>query len=68
MIKPEQIPEEVLTAAFEAYVKAKEDNKFSLGLWEAIAAAINAWPGAWGECDFAGEWISLPLPEEKNDD
>jgi hypothetical protein len=62
MIKPEQIPDEVIHAACEEY-----GGGHLVDMKHAIAAAINAWPGAWGECDFAGEWISLPLPEEKND-
>ena len=60
MIKPEQIPDEVVTIAWDAF-----DGTESMK--EAIAAAINAWPGAWGECYFVEEWISLPLTEEKND-
>ena len=60
MIKPEQIP----IASMNLYFKSLHDGKSHE---DCVAAAINAWPGAWGECDFASEWISLPLPEEKND-
>ena len=61
MIKPEQIPDEVVKkVAGEWLMGASWPN--------IIAAAINAWPGAWGECDFASEWISLPLTEDNSDD
>lgn len=63
MIKPEQIPDEVGYAASKALHSYPELEDFKV----AIAAAINAWPGAWGEVDKAGEFIGLPLPQEKND-
>lgn len=63
MIKPEQIPDELINKLYERY-----ELSLSRGdLLHLITAAINAWPGAWGERDPASEWISLPLPEEKND-
>lgn len=65
MIKPEQIPQKAVDAAIAKY--AFESGR-GWNMFEVIAAAINAWPGAWGECDFVGEWISLPLTEEKNND
>lgn len=65
MIKPEQIPDEVVTIAWDAF-----DGTESMR--EAIAAAINAWPRAC-RIDF-DDWVEmvegeivLPAPE-KNDD
>ena len=62
MIKWQQIPPEV----FEAYL-----DTYELGLEEQMAAAINAWPGM-SRCRYEGEknwsFLSLPLPQEKNDD
>ena len=72
MIKPEQIPDEVINELwnkgfdFVNGVQMPSSAKIKV-MRQCIALAINAWPGAWGECDFASEWISLPLPEEKND-
>ena len=65
MIKPEQIPQEAVDAAI---VKYAFEGRRGWNMFEVIAAAINAWPGAWGECDFASEWISLPLTEDNSDD
>lgn len=63
MLKPEQIPDEVAEALITTL-----HGKPGLPYREAIAAAINAWPGA-----FRGnEWpnlkpiISLPLAENTN--
>ena len=64
MIKPEQIPQKAVDAAIAKYAF---EGRRGWNMFEVIAAAINAWPGAWGERDPASEWISLPLPEEKND-
>ena len=64
MIKPEQIPDELINKLLERYTLSLSRGD----LLHLITAAINAWPGAWGECDPASEWISLPLPQEKNDD
>lgn len=63
MIKPEQIPDEVVTIAWDAF-----DGTESMR--EAIAAAINAWPMAYDTEDFYAEdyCFILPLPQEKNDD
>lgn len=59
MIKPEMIPDDVVGAAREAWlrsdVSAKED-------WlVAIAAAINAWPESHWVGDFG---LHLPIPSE----
>ena len=73
MIKPEQIPDEVVTIAWDAF-----DGTESMR--EAIAAAINAWPHSHHvnhhEWMKTGELASfdvvlpviLPMPQEKNND
>lgn len=64
MIKPEQIPDEVVTVAAERLQDVRG------AVREAIAAAINAWPGVSIFGDVSG-WdvhIELPLTQEKNDD
>jgi hypothetical protein len=69
MIKPEDIPPEVVIAAREAWLLsdlgAAED-------WRAgIAAALNAWPGMQVEggliLDKTFHDIILPLPQEKRE-
>ena len=66
MIKPEQIPN-------EAVVALKTALSHLASAREAIADAINSWPGAYQNTDFAmvkirkGE-IILTVPQEKNDD
>ena len=83
MIKPEQIPDEVVEAAAKKEYElacARASNTWPK--WEflpthrqelwlndahaAIAAAINAWPGAWhvDAVDFE-EKLILPLTQEK---
>ena len=77
MIKPEQIPDEVVEAAamqlpgmagYQRYVRA------------ALAAALNAWPGAFNAVQTEDEKVGseadgetptcfvLLLPQENNDD
>ncbi len=60
MIKAEQIPDEVVEAFVDAYYAKDMTRK------AAIAAAINAWPGAWhvDAVDFEPKLI-LPLIQEK---
>ena len=80
MLKPEQIPDEVVEAAARAAWKLKDQRlweilKATQPNWrdearEALAAAINAWPGAvWRESGVGREIVSrrivLPLPPEK---
>ena len=67
MISPEQIPDEVVKAFEEEY-------HFGEGDWKrnAIAAAINAWPGM-AVNDGCPVWhayphIILPLPQEARDE
>jgi len=73
MLKPEQVPDEVVAAAREAWlgsdVSAQEDWRI------AIAAAINAWPGNRMETEYfthCGDYwepaVILPLPQESGDE
>ena len=69
MIKPEQIPDEVVKAALKAWKKDTETFHPNAG---TIAAAINAWPGmvtvdpdSWVRCRRDGSTIILPLTQEK---
>ncbi len=71
MIKDEQIPDEVVEAAAKSISEFSEPiDKWRYHISEAraaIAAAINAWPGAWhvDAADFE-EKLILPLPQENN--
>jgi len=60
MIKAEQIPDEVVEAFVDVYYTKDMTRK------AAIAAALNAWPGAWhvDAADFE-EKLILPLTQEK---
>ena len=68
MIKPEQVPKEVVTAAYDAYWHQKPNSGFA----EAIAAALSAWPGMIKVGEVYGLqqewWLELPLPQEASDD
>lgn len=70
MIDPRQIPDEVVKAALSAYKYASSDvyTTEEHDMAEAIAAAINAWPGAWtpSRYDLSEflDTIILPLPQE----
>ena len=58
MIKAEQIPPDAMYAAWKAM-------NAGMTLNEAIAAAINAWPGAEIEMVFVEErYLILPVPKE----
>ena len=65
MIKPEQVPDEVMHALSLRldYVATKQE-------WRAaIAAAINAWPGMYtraDEPDATDTAIILPMPPESS--
>lgn len=78
MIKPEQIPDEVVKKALAEY-RSQKSSGFSLGLMMreteliryTIAEAINVWPGAVQEqavFTMDDDCLILPLPQEKNDD
>lgn len=57
MIKPEQIPDEVVTIAWDAFDGTES-------MMEAIAAAINAWPGLWMDSKFVEpRMVCLPLED-----
>lgn len=59
MIRPEQIPDEVVEAAHRAFYAEKP-----CGFREALAAAIAAWPGVYEYKGREGQSLSLPLTQE----
>lgn len=71
MLKPEQVSDEVWHTAMSTYHKTIKKRPGSA--WqEAIAAAINAWPGVGRFADETG-WdvhielpLLIPLPQEKS--
>lgn len=74
MLKADQIPDEVARLADEAYYDTAGENPTMSDeniMKHAIAAALNAWPGA-ARHDFAHadgeECIILPLPKEVSDE
>lgn len=60
MLKPDQVPDEV--------VKAYEDGRWNhdMSVAESIAAAINAWPGVQHRV-LIEQAIILPLTEKTDD-
>jgi len=76
MIRAEQIPDEVVEAACRAYTSIMLDIAPELAISEAIAAALNAWPGAeldpypqgTGKKAVVKWYLDLPLPQEPRDD
>jgi hypothetical protein len=76
LIKPEQIPDEVVEAATKAFDASEEDAYVSHAhdIRVAIAAAINAWPGMVIyppdvlDSTINPERIILPLPMEQRDE
>lgn len=71
MIKPEQIPDEVVQNAIQAMHEADDYYINDEYARVAITAAINSWPGAF-QWTFNGPRLGtsyiLPLPLEKTDD
>lgn len=66
MLKAEQIPDEV----FEAFQKAWAVTS-TLSTKECLAAALNAWPGAFPwtfSGPLEGHGYVLPLPKEPRDE
>ena len=65
MIRAEQIPPEAMYAAWKAM-------NAGLTLNDAIAAALNAWPGVSEQGEVYGNvserWLELPLPQEVSDE
>ena len=59
MLKAEQIPPDAMYAAWKAM-------NAGMTLNDAIAAAINAWPGMFPQVGYHGMEIILPLPQENN--
>ena len=63
MIKPEQIPDEVVISAREAWLRSDVNAQSD---WRvAIAAALNAWPGVCKSESVLGlsKWIELPIED-----
>jgi hypothetical protein len=58
VIKPEQIPDEVVEAFVDAYYAKDMTRK------AAIAAALAAWPGIEIHTDGTEDWIELTLIQE----
>ena len=65
MLKAEQVPNEAVKAAIEAW--ENNDQSFRPNA-ETIAAALNAWPGMLVEWHSRGPGIILPLPQEPRDE
>ena len=66
MLKPEQVPYDAVRAAHAAWAGGGGNNVLS-AMENAIAAAINAWPGA--EWLYVSEPVlALPMPKEPTDD
>jgi len=75
MIRADQIPDEVVKLALSAYKHASSDvyTTEEHDMAEAIAAALNGWPGArrmgngvpWSDKPLR---LILPLPQEKQND
>ena len=71
MIKPEQIPDEVINELwnkgfdFVNGVQMPSSAKIKV-MRQCIALAINAWPGGIIAEDLEVAGIILPLPQEKN--
>ncbi len=70
MIRPEQIPDEVVEAAVKAFDESEEDAYVSHAhdIRVAIAAALNAWPDAFiTKYSEGAPAFNIPLPQEKSD-
>ena len=69
MIRPDQIPPEVVEAAYVAFTTKLHDN-WRDELRASIAAALAAWPGAYHakgyNTYFEGDFdhVVIPLPQE----
>lgn len=64
MLTPERVPIEVMNAFNAALLHGESYD-------EAIAAAINAWPGIQLSCltvEVSGRKVILPLPQEAGDE
>jgi len=71
MLKPEQVPYDVVRAAYAAWAGGGGNNVLS-AMESAIAAAINAWPGVYANGLQKG-WkhytpaLILPIPPQETD-
>lgn len=68
MLKAEQVPDEAVVSAREAWLRS---DKTAHEDWrDAIAAALNAWPGLFYHPARPDEeaCIFLPLPQEPRDE
>lgn len=68
MIKPDQIPDEVVEAAADEvqdWTGVSRDSATHIAR-AVIAAAVNAWPGGWDERlpHHVGNYFILPIPHE----
>ena len=67
MIKPEQVPDAVVDALLDP-------SNVGCSWKEAIAAALNAWPGAYQTTGYNTyfenlfDHVVIPLPQENSDD
>jgi len=74
MIKPDQIPDEVVEAAARAawgVLRAEDEWLLKTKARAAIAAALSAWPGAFPwtfNGPLEGTGYVLPVPTEVSDD
>ncbi len=68
MIKPDQIPDEVVEAAERVYRTVPLYTSHEDAIRAAIAAGLNAWPGR-ALAGYAGETCHiLPLPQDNTND
>ena len=67
MIRPGQIPDEVVDAA-DAAQRAYPDYDQRGSIRAAIAAAINAWPGSCNVACTMADLLLLHIPQEKSDE
>ena len=63
MLKPEQVPDEAVKAAMEAWGRPGT-------MKDVVAAAINAWPGRQKGYSPVAGWpmLNLPMPTEPRDE
>ena len=63
MIEPEQVPYDAMRAGLQAWMGS--EGTIMSAMERAIAAALNAWPGAWTARSPAWDQrLILPLPQE----
>ena len=68
MIDPKQIPDEVVLAARDVFMRSQDH--ISENIRAAIATALNAWPGAFPwtfNGPLEGTGFVLPLPQKDGD-